>query len=67
MVALTLALIAVAYLDRVCIATAAPVIKDELGLSDAQMGMVFSAFTFAYALFVSPRYAAARSSTQAAR
>jgi MFS family permease len=54
MVALTLALIAVAYLDRVCIATAAPVIKDELGLSDAQMGMVFSAFTFAYALFEIP-------------
>ncbi|HWP65753.1 MAG TPA: MFS transporter [Candidatus Limnocylindria bacterium] len=54
MVALTLALIAVAYLDRVCIATAAPAIKADLGLSDWQMGVVFSAFTFAYALFEVP-------------
>jgi ACS family glucarate transporter-like MFS transporter len=54
MVALTLALIAVAYLDRICIATAAPAIKQELGLSDWQMGVVFSAFTFAYALFEVP-------------
>jgi len=54
MVALTLALIAVAYLDRVCIATAAPAIKAELGLDDSQMGMVFSAFTFAYAIFEIP-------------
>jgi MFS family permease len=54
MVALTLALIAVAYLDRVCIATAAPTIEAELGLGDWQMGVVFSAFTFAYALFEVP-------------
>lgn len=52
--AFTLALTAVAYLDRVCIATAAPVIKADLGLGDAQMGYVFSAFTFAYALFEVP-------------
>ena len=51
---LTLALTAVAYLDRVCIATAAPVMKTDLGLSDAQMGYVFSAFTLAYALFEVP-------------
>ena len=49
-VAFTLALIAVAYLDRVCIATAAPAIKSSLGLTDTQMGIVFSAFTLAYAL-----------------
>jgi len=53
-VALTLALVAVAYLDRVCISTAAPAIRAELGLDQAQMGMVFSAFTFAYALFEMP-------------
>ena len=53
-VAFTLALIGVAYLDRVCIATAAPVIKRDLALSDAAMGLVFSAFTFAYALFEVP-------------
>ncbi|MBI4515211.1 MAG: MFS transporter [Deltaproteobacteria bacterium] len=53
-VAFTLAMIAVAYLDRVCIATAAPAIKSDLGLSDTQMGFVFSAFTLAYALFEVP-------------
>jgi sugar phosphate permease len=53
-VAFTLALVAVAYLDRVCIAIAAPAIKSELGLGDAQMGIVFSAFTLAYALFEVP-------------
>jgi ACS family glucarate transporter-like MFS transporter len=53
-VSLTLAMIAIAYLDRVCISTAAPAIKAELGLSDAQMGFVFSAFTLSYALFEVP-------------
>src|SRR5207245_353048 len=43
-------LTAVAYRDRVCIATAAPAMKAELGLDDARMGYVFSAFTLAYAL-----------------
>lgn len=50
----TLALTAIAYLDRVCIATAAPAMKADLGLSDVQMGYVFSAFTLAYALFEVP-------------
>ena len=49
-----LALTAVSYLDRICIATAAPSMKADLGLSDAEMGYVFSAFTFAYALFEVP-------------
>jgi sugar phosphate permease len=49
-----LALTAIAYLDRVCIATAAPAMKADLQLSDAQMGYVFSAFTLAYALFEVP-------------
>jgi ACS family glucarate transporter-like MFS transporter len=53
-VGLTLGLIAVAYLDRVCIATAAPVIRAELGFDEEQMGLVFSAFTLAYALFEVP-------------
>ena len=52
--AFTLALTAVAYLDRVCIATAAPAMKGDLALSDAQIGYVFSAFTLAYALFEVP-------------
>ncbi len=50
----TLVMIAIAYLDRVCISIAAPSIKGELGLSDTQMGLVFSAFTLSYALFEVP-------------
>lgn len=50
----TLALTAIAYLDRVCISMAAPQMKADLGLTDVQMGWVFSAFTLAYALFEVP-------------
>ncbi len=54
--AMTVALAAITYLDRVCIAHAGVTasIKSELGLSDKQMGLVFSAFTLAYALFEIP-------------
>ncbi|CAG0998367.1 putative sulfoacetate transporter SauU [Myxococcaceae bacterium] len=54
MLVLTLLAMGVAYLDRVCISTAAPAIRRDLGLDDAQMGIVFSAFTLAYALFEVP-------------
>jgi MFS family permease len=54
MLGFALGAMAVAYLDRVCISTAAPQIKADLALSDAQMGYVFSAFTLAYALFEVP-------------
>ena len=54
MLGFTLAAMAVAYLDRICISTAAPSVKADLGLTDAQMGYVFSAFTLAYALFEVP-------------
>jgi ACS family glucarate transporter-like MFS transporter len=53
-VGLTLALVSVAYLDRACIATAAPAMARELGFDKEQMGFVFSAFTLAYALFEIP-------------
>ncbi len=53
-VGLMLALIAVAYLDRVCIATAAPAIRKDLGFDEEQMGLVFSAFTLSYALLEMP-------------
>ena len=53
-VAWTLAAGAIAYLDRICISTAAPAIRAELDLSDGEMGLVFSAFTLAYALFEIP-------------
>src|SRR5262245_58945647 len=48
------ALSAVTYLDRVCIATAASSIREELHLTAVQMGWVFSAFTLAYAIFEIP-------------
>jgi len=50
--AATLAVIT--YVDRVCIAQAAPYIQKDLGLTSAQMGLAFSAFTLAYALFEIP-------------
>jgi MFS family permease len=42
------------YLDRVCIGQAATSIKDDLLLDDAEMGVVFIAFTIAYGLFEIP-------------
>ncbi len=39
------------FLTRVNIATVTPLIKTELGLSNTQMGLVFSAFAIPYALF----------------
>jgi MFS family permease len=48
------ALSVITYLDRVCIATAAASIRQELKLGAIQMGLVFSAFTLAYALFEIP-------------
>ena len=50
--AVTLAMIT--YIDRVCISQAAPFIQKELGLSDWQMGLAFSAFAWAYAIFEIP-------------
>jgi MFS family permease len=54
--AFAVALAAITYLDRVCIAHAEVTasIKSELHLSDRQMGFVYSAFTLAYALFEMP-------------
>ncbi len=40
----------ITYVDRVNIATAAPLIKRELGLSNTQLGIAFSAFAYTYAL-----------------
>lgn len=42
------------YIDRVCISKARPFIQEDLKLDDTQMGLVFSAFTLAYALFEIP-------------
>ena len=52
--ALTVALAAITYLDRVCISITAPHIMRDLSLSEMQMSLVFSAFTLAYAVFEIP-------------
>src|ERR1039457_5035387 len=44
----------ITYLTRVVISVAAPAIMKEFTLSKVQMGMVFSAFVFPYALFQLP-------------
>lgn len=50
MVILAFVVAAVSYLDRSNISIAAPVLKTDLSLSDRQLGLVFSAFVFGYAL-----------------
>jgi sugar phosphate permease len=44
----------ITYLDRVNIATAAPEISKEFGFDRITMGVIFSAFVWAYALFQVP-------------
>lgn len=53
-VALTVLLAMVTYLDRVCISTLAKDIMADLSLSETQMGYVFSAFILAYTIFEIP-------------
>lgn len=50
MIGATFLIATVAYLDRSNISIAAPVLKGELGLSDVQLGFVFSAFVLGYAV-----------------
>src|ERR1700729_2981685 len=44
----------ITYLDRVNISTAAPVISQEFGFDKITMGIIFSSFVWAYALFQVP-------------
>src|SRR5690348_1555048 len=44
----------ITYLDRVNISTAAPEISKEFGFDKITMGVIFSAFVWAYALFQVP-------------
>ncbi len=44
----------ITYLDRVCINSAAPAMRAELGMSTEQMGAVFAVFALAYAIFEIP-------------
>jgi ACS family D-galactonate transporter-like MFS transporter len=39
----------VTYIDRVNISIAGPLIRDEMGLSNLQLGFIFSAFAYSYA------------------
>ena len=50
--AVTLAVIT--YVDRICMSQAKLTIQGEFGLSDGQIGWVFSIFTLAYGLFEIP-------------
>jgi len=49
-----LALAVITYIDRVSLSTAAPFIRNELGLSSIQLGWALSTFAWAYALFEIP-------------
>jgi MFS family permease len=53
-VAVAVLLAIVTYLDRACISVLKSDIAGDLGLTDTQMGYVFSAFALAYAIFEIP-------------
>jgi MFS family permease len=53
-IAFAISLAFIQYVDRVAISQAMPDIARDLKLSDAQRGLIFSAFTLAYALFEIP-------------
>jgi ACS family glucarate transporter-like MFS transporter len=53
-VGLAMAVNMLCYTDRVCIAVAGPKIRSDLGLSQAQLGLVFSIFFLAYASAQAP-------------
>lgn len=44
----------VSYVDRACISIAAPSLRAEYGFTPGQMGLIFSAFSLAYFLFLTP-------------
>ena len=48
------ALAVVTYIDRVSLSFAAPYIARDLGLNSRQMGLAFTAFGWAYAMFEIP-------------
>jgi len=44
----------ITYVDRVCIGSAAVDMQRDLGLTDVQLGLIFSAFSLAYGVFEIP-------------
>jgi MFS family permease len=53
-VALATGVAFITHLDRACLATLAPSVSRDLGLTTVQMGYVFTIFQFAYAVFEIP-------------
>ena len=53
-VAFGVALAVLAFVDRICISQAAPLIARDLGFDKAQMGTVFGVFLLSYGLFEIP-------------
>jgi ACS family glucarate transporter-like MFS transporter len=51
---LLFALTAITYMDRICISLVGVRIKSDMGLSNAQFGLVLGSFALAYALFEIP-------------
>src|SRR4051812_19447774 len=49
-----IALAAITYVDRICIARAMPLISKDLGLSNIQIAWVLGVFAWAYAVFEIP-------------
>src|SRR5215467_2042108 len=54
LVAYVFLIIAMSYLDRVNLSIAGPAVQKQFGLSDVQLGYVFSALWCGYALFQVP-------------
>ena len=54
MLLLVVLAVAIAYMDRVNIAIAAPFLKKSLGISNSEMGLVFGAFFWSYAAMQIP-------------
>ncbi|MBM3838983.1 MAG: MFS transporter [Verrucomicrobia bacterium] len=52
MFAVTLSIIT--YIDRVCISKAAPLMMEDMNLTEEQMSLAFAAFAWSYALFEIP-------------
>ncbi|HEX4360863.1 MAG TPA: MFS transporter [Pseudonocardia sp.] len=52
--ALLLLVITIGYVDRINVSVAGPLVKDDLGLSNAQLGILYSAFFWGYAALMVP-------------
>jgi MFS family permease len=52
--ALLVAIGAITFLDRICIAVAGPAMQDELGISPARWGWILGAFVLSYGIFQVP-------------